>query len=66
MNPLARNWELSPPFLLACHSQNPFCPFQRDVVGVNQDVVQVNYYAHIQEIGEHVVYKALEGGWGIG
>jgi len=29
MNPLARDWELSPPFLLACHSQNSFCPFHR-------------------------------------
>ena len=26
MNPLARNWELSPPFLFVCHSQHPFCP----------------------------------------
>ena len=30
MNPLARNWELSPPFLFACHSQYPFCPFHRE------------------------------------
>ena len=28
-NPLAHNWELSPPFLLACHSKHLFCPFQR-------------------------------------
>jgi len=36
-----------------------------DVVRVNQDVVQVDYYAHIQEIGEYIVHKALEGGWSI-
>jgi len=29
MNPLACNWELSPHFLFACHSQYPFCPFHR-------------------------------------
>jgi len=27
-NPLACNWELSPPFLFACHSKYLFCPFQ--------------------------------------
>ena len=32
MNPLACNWELSPPFLLACHSKLLFCPFQRNLV----------------------------------
>jgi len=37
-------------------------PVLHDVIGVNQDVVQVDYYTHIQEIGEHVVHKALEGG----
>ena len=37
-----------------------------DVIGVDQDVVQVDHYAHIQEVGEHVVHKALEGGWGVG
>jgi len=37
----------------------------RDVVGVNQDVVQVDYYAHVQEIREHVVHEALESGWSI-
>ena len=41
-------------------------PVLHDVVGVNQDVVQVDYYAHIQEIGEHVVHKALEDSWGVG
>jgi len=41
-------------------------PVLRDVIRVNQDVVQVDYYAHIQEIREHVVHKALEGGWSIG
>ena len=27
MNPLACNWELSPPLLLACHSKHLFCLF---------------------------------------
>jgi len=40
-------------------------PMLRDVVGVDQDVVQVDYYAHIQEVGEHIVHEALEGGWGV-
>ena len=33
----------------------------RDVIGVDQDVVQVDHYAYIQEVGEHVVHEALEG-----
>jgi len=36
-----------------------------DIVGVDQDIVQVDYYAHIQEVGEHVVHEALEGSWSI-
>ena len=40
-------------------------PMLRDVVGVDQDVIQVDYYAHIQEVGEHIVHEALEGGWGV-
>jgi len=34
----------------------------RDVIGVDQDVVQVDYYAYVQEIGEYVVHEALESG----
>jgi len=37
----------------------------RDVIGIDQDVVQVNHYAHIQEVGEHVIHEALESGWGV-
>ena len=37
-----------------------------DVIGVNQDVVQVDYYAHIQEIREYIVHEALEDDWSIG
>jgi len=33
----------------------------RDIIRVNQDVIQVDYYAHIQEVGEHVVHEVLEG-----
>ena len=33
MNPLACNWELSPPLLPACHSKHLFCPFQCDMKG---------------------------------
>jgi len=40
-------------------------PVLRDVIGVNEDVVQVDYYAHVQEIGEHVVHEALECGWSV-
>jgi len=32
-----------------------------DIIGVDQDVIQVDYYAHIKEVGEHVVHEALEG-----
>jgi len=34
-----------------------------DIIGVNQDVVQVDYYAHIQEVREHVVHEVLKGSW---
>jgi len=40
-------------------------PVLHDIIGVDQDVVQVDYYAHIQEIGEHVIYEALESDWSI-
>ena len=40
-------------------------PVLRDIVRVNQDVIQVDYYAHIQEIREHVIHEALESGWSV-
>jgi len=40
-------------------------PVLRDVIRVDQDVVQVDYHAHIQEIGEQVVHEALECGWSV-
>jgi len=36
-----------------------------DIIGVDQDVIQIDYYAHIQEVREHVVHKALKGSWSI-
>jgi len=36
-----------------------------DIIGVDQDVVQVDYYTHIQEVGKHVVHEVLEGSWSI-
>jgi len=41
-------------------------PVLRDIIRVDQDVVQVDYYAHIQEIGEHIIHEALESGWSVG
>jgi len=35
------------------------------IVRVDQDVIQVDYYAHIQEVREHIVHEALEGSWSI-
>jgi len=40
-------------------------PVLRDIIGVNQDVVQVDYYAHIQEVREHVIHEALESSWSV-
>ena len=36
-----------------------------DIIRVDQDVVQIDYYTHIQEIGEHVVHEMLEGSWSV-
>ena len=36
-----------------------------DIIGVDQDVIQVDYYAHIKKVREYVVHKALEGNWSI-
>jgi len=32
----------------------------RDIIGVDQDVIQVNYYAHVKEVSEHIVHEALK------
>jgi len=32
-----------------------------DIIGVDQNVIQVDHYTHIQEVGEHIVHEALEG-----
>jgi len=36
-----------------------------DIIGVDQDIVQVDYYAHIQEVGEYIVHEVLESGWSV-
>ena len=36
-----------------------------NIVRVDQDVVQVDYYAHIQEVGEYIVHEVLEGSWSV-
>jgi len=40
-------------------------PVLCNVIGVNQDVIQVNYYAHVKEVREYIVYETLEGSWSI-
>jgi len=40
-------------------------PVLCDIIGIDQDVVQVDYYTHIKQVREHVVHKALEGSWSI-
>jgi len=36
-----------------------------DIVRVDQDVIQVDYYTHIQKVKEHIVHKALEDSWSV-
>ena len=36
------------------------------VIGVDQDVVQINENAYIQEVGENIIHKTLKSGGGIG
>ena len=36
-----------------------------DIIRVDQDVVQVDYYAHIKEVREYVVYEMLEDSWSV-
>jgi len=40
-------------------------PVLHDIIRVDQDVVQVDYYVHIQEVRENVVHEALESGWSV-
>ena len=40
-------------------------PVLRDIVGVDEDVIQVDHYAHIQEVREHIIHEALEGNWSV-
>jgi len=35
-------------------------PVLCNVIGVDQNVIQVNYYAHVKEIREYIVHKTLE------
>ena len=35
------------------------------IIGVNQDVVQVDDYRDVQEIGEDFIHEMLEGQWSI-
>ena len=36
-----------------------------DIIGVDQDVIQVDYYAYIKKVREYAIHKALEGNWSI-
>jgi len=40
-------------------------PVLCDIIRVDQDVIQVDYYAHIKEVREHIVHEALEGSWSV-
>jgi len=37
-----------------------------DVIGVDQNVIQINYYAYIKEVGENIVHEVLKDSWSIG
>jgi len=36
-------------------------PVLHDIIRVDQDVIQVDYYAYIKDVREHVVHEVLEG-----
>ena len=36
------------------------------VVGVDEDIIEINYYANIEHVGEDVVHESLKSGWRIG
>ena len=40
-------------------------PVLCDIIRVDQDVIQVDYYAHIKEVREHIVHEVLEGNWSV-
>ena len=37
----------------------------RNIVRVDQDVIQVNYFAHIQEVREYIIHEVLEDSWSV-
>jgi len=36
-----------------------------DIIGVDQDVIQIDYYTYIQEVRKHIVHEALKGSWSV-
>ena len=36
------------------------------VVGIDEDVVEVNDYADIEHVGEDVIHESLKSGWSVG
>jgi len=36
-------------------------PVLCNIIRVDQNVIQVDYYAHIKKVREHVVHETLEG-----
>ena len=40
-------------------------PVLCDIIRVGQDIIQVDYYAHIKEVREHIIHEALEGSWSV-
>ena len=42
-----------------------FLVFHR-VVGVDEDVIEVDGNIYVQKVTENVVHESLESGWGIG
>jgi len=40
-------------------------PVLCNIIRVDQNVIQVDYYTYIKEVGEHVVHEALEGSYSI-
>jgi len=35
------------------------------IVGIDENVIKVNYYANVEHVGEDVIHEPLEGGWSI-
>ena len=36
-----------------------------DIIRVDQDITQVDYYTYIEEVGEQVIYEMLKDSWSI-